>query len=103
MHSKAADSTNSLIMALLTPPQALLAIEAPHSGAHKGQDCSLCKTALFSLHIGGSVVTVCILYHMSIVHSGAIQKKDKYLSSFIMEHVSRLIFCVQQSKRLQSA
>ena len=89
-------------MALLAPPQAPLAIEAPQSGARKGQDCSLCKTALFSLHISGSVVTVCIRNHMSIVHSDAIQKNDKYLSSFKIEHVSRLIFCVQQSKRLQS-
>jgi len=103
MHSKAADSTHSLIKALLAPPQAPLVIEAPQSGAKKSQDCGLCKTALFSLHIGGSAVIVCILYHMSIVHSGTISKNDKYLSSFTMEHVSRLIFCVQQSKRLQSA
>jgi len=72
MHSKAADSTHNLIMALLAPPKTPLAIEAPHSRAHNGQDCSLCKTALFSLHIGGSVVTICILYHMSIAHPGAI-------------------------------
>jgi len=72
MHPKALDSTYSPIMALLAPPQAPLATEAPHSWAHKGQDRSLCKTALFSLHIGGSVVTVCILYHTSIVHSGEI-------------------------------
>jgi len=72
MHSEAVDTKKSLIIALLAPPQAPLAIEAPQSGAHKGQDCGLCKTALFSLHIGGSVVTICILYHMSIVHSGAI-------------------------------
>jgi len=74
MHSKAAKSTHNLIIALLAPPQAPLAIEAPQSGAHKGQDCSLCKTALFSLHIGGSVVTVCIIYHLWIVHSGAFRK-----------------------------
>ena len=72
MHPKAADSTHSLIMALLAPLQAPLAIEAPQSGAQKGQDWSLCKTALFSLNIGVSVVTICILYHMSIVHSGTI-------------------------------
>jgi len=72
MHPKALDSTYSPIMALLAPPQNPLASEAPHSGAHKGQDCSLCKTALFSLHVGGSVVTICILYHMSIVRFGAI-------------------------------
>jgi len=63
-HAKAAIGTHSLILALLAPSQAPLAIEAPHSGAHKGQDCSLCETALFSLHIGGSVVTICTLYHM---------------------------------------
>lgn len=37
-----------------------VAIEALRSGAKKGQDCSFCKTALFSLHIGGWVVAVCI-------------------------------------------
>jgi len=72
MYTQAADSIHSLIIALLAPPEAPLAIEAPHSGAHKGQDCSLCKTALFISHVDGLVVTVCILYHMSIVHSGAI-------------------------------
>jgi len=72
MHPKALNSIYSSIMSLLAPPQAPLAIEAPHSGAQKGQDCSLCKMALSSLHIGGTLVAICILYHMSIVHSGAI-------------------------------
>ena len=72
MNPKALNSTYSPIIALLALPQAPQAIEAPHSGAHKGQDCNLCKTTLFSLHIGGLVVTICILYYMSIVHSGTI-------------------------------
>jgi len=72
MHPEAVDSTHSLITDLLAPPQTPLAIEAPHSRAHKGQDCNLCKTAILSLHVGGLVATVCILYHMSIVHSGTI-------------------------------
>jgi len=72
MRLKALNSTYSLILALLALPQAPLAIEAPQSGALKGQDCSLFKMALFRLHVGGSVVAVCILYHMSIVHSGTI-------------------------------
>jgi len=72
MHSKALDSTDRPIIALLAPPQAPLAIEAPHSGAHEGQDYSFCKTALLSLYVDGLVLIICILYHMSIVHSGAI-------------------------------
>jgi len=103
MHLKTLNRIYSPIMGLLAAPQVPLAMEAPHSGAHKGQDCSLCKTALFSLHIGGSVVTFGVLYHMSIVHSGTIQKNDKYLSSFTIKHVSGLVFGMQQSKRLQSA
>jgi len=36
MHPKALNSTHSLIMALLAPPQAPLAIEAPQSETYTG-------------------------------------------------------------------
>jgi len=64
MHEKALNSTYSSIMALLAPTQAPVVIEAPYFGVHMSPDYSICKAALLSLHVVGSVVTACFPYNM---------------------------------------